>query len=117
MNDMKTKGPGYVAPSEQQYREFKTPDKSLYKDINLDTVLPKVSNEMVRAHGAAHNFLDFEQVMKDCNEQNLHILRSHVDLGVTYIFGQCLASMKARFYNLDIVLNGKYISKLYFRSV
>ena len=52
---MKVKGPGYVASSEQQYKEFKTLDKSLYKDINLDTQLPKVSNDMVRAHGAAYN--------------------------------------------------------------
>ena len=75
---MKVKGPGFVASSEQHYKEFKTPDKSLYKDINLDTQLPKVSNDMVRTHGAAYNFLDLDQACKDYKEQNLHILRSYM---------------------------------------
>ena len=36
-----------------------------------------------------------------------YIEKLYVDLsGVTYIFGQCLASMKAKFYNFDIILNG-----------
>ena len=47
LNDYLTKGPGYIASSEEQYREFQTPDKSLYRDINTSTVLPNVINTVI----------------------------------------------------------------------
>ena len=106
INDYLMKGPGYIAPSEQQYREFKTPDKALFRDVNTSTLLPNVSVDIIQAHSNAHGFQDLEQVFKDYREQNLHVLRSCKDeLGVVYIFGQCLASMRSKVYNLDIVLN------------
>ena len=65
---------------------------------------------MVQTHGAAYNFLDLpgRSGMQGLQRaESPYIEKLYVDLsGVTNIFGQCLASMKAKFYNYDIVLNG-----------